>query len=383
MESGEVVNQNTCNQESRPDFYTRVKPYASTALLLVGLLVYNGIGALIFQQLEGPASLERRTAYKNLLLEGRSNLIHTVVTRTQEGNDLNSTLSSALEAYDNLIDDVKWEGMSVVKLEVTSEWSYLRSFFFATTVLTTIGYGNMTPKTKAGRTFCIFFAVLGIPLTVTVIADLGKLIASAVSYACKGCGGRAPPEVVKSSSKLRKLFGKGVTAGTVVFFLFIYISAGSWLYTYLENWSFFDSFYFCFITVTTIGFGDVVPSRLQYLLLCSVYFIVGLALCSTAFELVRTQYSDSWKKMQALSSHLSAPLAETLKKCGDNIHHNLDACVMQELLDLRKALGISGEGVGDVSKKVASKKCGGKNSAEEGVNPSRDEMVVTSYESTL
>lgn len=56
---------------------------------------------------------------------------------------------------------------------------------------------------------------------------------------------------------------------------------------------------------------------------------------------------------------------------------------MQELLDLRKALGISGEGVGDVSKKVASKKCGGKNSAEEGVNPSRDEMVVTSYESTL
>lgn len=43
------------------------------------------------------------------------------------------------------------------------------------------GYGNIVPVTNGGRTFCIIFALIGIPFTLTVIADLGRVFATAVS----------------------------------------------------------------------------------------------------------------------------------------------------------------------------------------------------------
>lgn len=67
----------------------------------------------------------------------------------------------------------------------------------------------MAPKTFWGRLFCICFAMIGIPLTLTVIADLGKLIASGVASTYKRCRSQFPREIINSSSKLGKaLAGK-------------------------------------------------------------------------------------------------------------------------------------------------------------------------------
>lgn len=39
--------------------------------------------------------------------------------------------------------------------------------------------------TFEGRLFCIFFAIIGIPFTLTVIADYGNLFANIVSFLAK------------------------------------------------------------------------------------------------------------------------------------------------------------------------------------------------------
>lgn len=44
-----------------------------------------------------------------------------------------------------------------------------------------------------------------------------------------------------------------------IFILLGYIFIGATLYYISEDWGFFESFYFVFISMSTIGFGDYVP----------------------------------------------------------------------------------------------------------------------------
>ena len=39
----------------------------------------------------------------------------------------------------------------------------------------------------------------------------------------------------------------------------LFFALGALLFTAWEDWTFFEAFYFCFITSTTIGFGDLTP----------------------------------------------------------------------------------------------------------------------------
>ena len=44
-----------------------------------------------------------------------------------------------------------------------------------------LGYGNIAPVTTAGRVFCLLFAIVGIPFTLSVIADVGQIFATLLS----------------------------------------------------------------------------------------------------------------------------------------------------------------------------------------------------------
>ena len=82
-----------------------------------------------------------------------------------------------------------------------------------------------------------------------------------------------------------------------------YICGGAVLFGEWEGWSFLDGSYFCFITLSTIGFGDIVPGdslegdgeaalellpgvNLQFVF-CSMYILIGMAVIAMCFNLMQ------------------------------------------------------------------------------------------------
>ncbi|XP_063988334.1 uncharacterized protein LOC135168265 [Diachasmimorpha longicaudata] len=78
--------------------------------------------------------------------------------------------------------------------------------------------------------------------------------------------------------------------------LLAYIFVGATAYNIWEDWNFFQSFYFVFISMSTIGFGDFVPKHPIYMMCSIVYLVFGLALTSMCINVVQVMLSDSFKQ---------------------------------------------------------------------------------------
>ena len=46
------------------------------------------------------------------------------------------------------------------------------------------GYGNLAPVTPWGRVVCVIYALLGIPLTLALLAIVGKILGDYINDAC-------------------------------------------------------------------------------------------------------------------------------------------------------------------------------------------------------
>uniref|UniRef100_A0A3P9JBN0 Potassium channel, subfamily K, member 15 n=1 Tax=Oryzias latipes TaxID=8090 RepID=A0A3P9JBN0_ORYLA len=166
------------------------------------------------------------------------------------------------------------------------QWKFAGSFYFAITVITTIGYGHAAPGTDAGKVFCMFYAVLGIPLTLVMFQSLGERMNTFVHFLLhkvKQCLGCRRTEV---SMENMVLVGLLSCVGT--------LCVGAAAFSHFEGWSFFHAYYYCFITLTTIGFGDFVAlqkkedlqEKTPYVAFSFMYILVGLTVIGAFLNLV-------------------------------------------------------------------------------------------------
>ena len=107
------------------------------------------------------------------------------------------------EIYSHLVNcsKVLWHGdaelalMAIIKTKISTiateeedfeceRWSMYNSIFFAFTIITTIGYGKVTPQTQLGRVACFFYTIIGVPINCIFITCIGNFIKKKVNELC-------------------------------------------------------------------------------------------------------------------------------------------------------------------------------------------------------
>ncbi|XP_042187039.1 potassium channel subfamily K member 17 [Oncorhynchus tshawytscha] len=260
----------------------------SILMLAVLYVAYVLIGGLIFWKLEG--GLVRQE--KARILEEKRSLLDTYPCLNQE----------ALDAIAQVFRDSSKVGLSLKGNQtMDSFWKFTSSAVFAATVVTTIGYGNMSPSTTAGQIFCVFFALFGIPLNMVVLNRVGKYMLAIE---------RNASDFIQGKTNHRKLTRFMIhllsyLSGTALFFVMPMV-----VFKQQEGWSYSQAIYYCFISLSTIGFGDYVadsnPDQYYpewYSILMASWIFFGLAWLA----LVINHTSDILERLNTHLKHWWSP----------------------------------------------------------------------------
>ncbi|XP_062529098.1 potassium channel subfamily K member 18 isoform X1 [Bombyx mori] len=339
--------------------------------VIVLVVAYTIAGAFMFQAIEGESEMERMT--------------HMALERNNTAENLWQNVTLALNLFNETamkeritIELIHYQKKIVFAVRhgwdggrSSRQWSFSSAFLYSLTVITTIGYGHLSPRTNWGKVVTILYTLLGMPLFLLYLTNLGELLARwfkciyALVCHCRGCPGftkrraarfrqqldisdaesierpphwksgyldsdctpeyRIPPnardfqrrpDYFRSASMPQpwerrealpaqprgwseplafRTDSEGTSEFSYVTFdaqtitvpisvcvciMVGYIIFGSMLFGMWENWDQLDGAYFCFISLSSIGFGDLAPGERVYMprietlfIACSMYLM--------------------------------------------------------------------------------------------------------------
>ncbi|KAL0276717.1 UNVERIFIED_CONTAM: hypothetical protein PYX00_004228 [Menopon gallinae] len=340
------------HKELHRDEYRKILVLKNKCLSqLLLMLIYCGFGGIMFRFVEGAFE----SFYKCGVKRVKRDFIDSLWSYSQymREDDWKSQARRKLMDFENQLHTAHEAGMTTYSGQ--KSWSFLNAVVYCLTVITTIGYGHISPSTTTGRAITIIYAIFGIPMFLILLADFGKLFTRGIKFlwafvrrlyytgSCKKVRKTAPVQEMMKGVQYVYDFAKNRrasqwnvdehrrdpnqlhvpegntgsvpdTPGTpnlsafeiddefnlpisvAITILLIYIFFGATIYWTWEDWSFFESFYFVFISMSTIGFGDFVPQNPVYMMASIIYLVFGLALTSMCINVVQEKLTDTFRQ---------------------------------------------------------------------------------------
>ena len=262
-----------------------------------------------------------------------------------------------------------------------NNWSIPESLFFSIMTITTVGYGKEDlPTTASFQAYTIFYILIGIAALTIMVAQVFQCIALEASRArlsqdktqssrrrsglmvnsssSRERNGNNPAsattissptssqhsddpnaddEIITSHTKTgfvpkivegffrwldkAKHFFRGTEIGKGISVLFPFIGlilSGALVVGPLEGWSFIESLYFAVVSLTTVGFGDYVPTNLASIWFCIFWLPFSIAFMSLYLGNIATFYIRlSDRNIRRIERQLRRRLQEAKEKAEE------------------------------------------------------------------
>ncbi|CAG9788110.1 unnamed protein product [Diatraea saccharalis] len=226
------------------------------ACMLALHIVYLLVGASIFYHIESPLEVAQRAEEKLERLEIQNLLYENYIPDDPEKQD---SILRKLSAYCGK----PMFNFTTEDEEEPYKWDFYHSFFFSYTVVSTIGYGNLAPTVHLSRILMIFYGLFGIPINGILLANLGEYFGLQLISVYRKYKRRN----IKRANNLNYYFTNLGMLGQIFLYLvpgflfFIFLPAC--IFVVFEGWDYVAAVYYAFVTLTTIGFGDLVAGTVN------------------------------------------------------------------------------------------------------------------------
>ncbi len=167
--------------------------------------------------------------------------------------------------------------IGVLVYENIEGWTFRDSVYFITQTISTLGYGNISPKTSEGKVFSIFYIFSGILLTFSVIGDVTTMVVVSMRD-------RYNKKKLKRLNRLQVIVRSVLNCLMWIFILFLVNIFGAMVFSLNEGWSFLDGFFFSTYTSTSVGYGDLLLSKPSSIWFNIFYILIAISITAVAFE---------------------------------------------------------------------------------------------------
>lgn len=197
-------------------------------------------------------------------------------------------------------------------------WPLVDSLYFATTLFTTIGFGDLAPATVSGRVYTMFLTIYGVVILGIFLGVLGenlveqrseavheqrRKVGTQVLHSLKTDPSKIErPEEVLSASVLEQTRERSLwediraiavlEAPIVTVLVLIGLGVG-----YVEGWTILESVYWLVISGTTVGLGDFHPNLPHVKLFCCIFLPFAVAVLGHLLGRIASLYMDRKRRL--------------------------------------------------------------------------------------